>query len=75
MNIDNLARALTPTVLMLGVHLQWQDNRDAYRLIPILQWLQAANYGNDLTKGLLEGLTRTEREGVGPAAHIGNAIS
>ena len=70
MNIEWLATALVPSLLGLGVHLQWQGNPDAYRLIPILEWLKANGYGDDLVTGLLEGLLRTEREGVGPATYL-----
>ena len=71
MNIESLARALVPSLLGLGVHLQWQGNSDAYRLIPILQWIEANSYGNSFTKGLLENLSRTESEGVSPATYLG----
>ena len=56
MNIEWLAKALVPSLLSLGVHLQWQNNSDAYRLIPILQWIEANSYGNLFTKGLLDDL-------------------
>lgn len=67
MNIEWLAKALVPSLLGLGVHLQWQGNCDAYKLIPILEWVEENNYGNELTKGLLQGLSATQRDGVSPA--------
>jgi hypothetical protein len=67
MNIEWLARALVPSLLGLGVHLQWQGNRDAYRLIPLLEWVEENNYGNEFTRSLLQGLSRTQRDGVSPA--------
>jgi len=70
MNIEWLAKALVPSLLGLGVHLQWQGNRDAYRLIPILEWVKANGYGNPFTDGLLDGLSRTANEGVSPATHL-----
>ena len=65
-NIEGLGKALVPSLVGLGVHLQWQDNRDAYRLIPILEWIEARGFGDAFTKGLLEGLVATERAGTGP---------
>jgi len=70
MNIEWLASALVPSLLGLGVHLQWQGNTDAYLLIPILEWVEANGYGNPFTRGLLEGLSRTEREGVSPVTYL-----
>jgi hypothetical protein len=67
MNIERLARSLVPSLLGLGVHLQWQDNSDAYRLIPILEWVETNNFGSPFTRGLLEELLRTQRAGAGPA--------
>lgn len=69
-NIDSLARALVPSLLGLGVHLQWQNNPDAHCLIPILEWIEVNGYGDGFTKGLLQGLSSTEREGVGPATYL-----
>jgi hypothetical protein len=70
MNIERLARALVPSVLGLGAHLQHQDNSDAYRLIPILEWIESNRYGNSITPILLESLLRTQRDGVSPATYI-----
>jgi hypothetical protein len=69
-NIDDLARAFVPSLVGLGVHLQWQGNSDAYRLIPILDWVDSNGYGNEFVKGLLDGLLQTQREGTNPAAHL-----
>jgi hypothetical protein len=69
-NIELLARALTPAVLGLGAHLQHQDNCEAFRLIPILEWLEVNHFGNLLTGGLLEKLSRAKNEGVSPRKHL-----
>lgn len=70
MNIDRLARALTPVVLGLGAHLQHQGNRDAFRLIPILRWLESNRFGNLITPQLLEKLTRARDENVSQATYL-----
>jgi hypothetical protein len=70
MNIDWLAKALVPSLLTLGVHLQRQGNSEAYRLISILEWIETSKYGNELTKRLLEELSRAKREGVSPATYL-----
>lgn len=69
-NIESLARATTPVVLALGAHLQHQDNCEAFRLIPILEWLEANHFGNLLTGGLLEKLSRAKNEGASPRKHL-----
>lgn len=69
-NIESLARALTPAVLGLGAHLQHQDNCEAFRLIPVLEWLEANRYGNLLTGGLLEKLSRAKNNAVSPRKHL-----
>ena len=42
-NLLPLYQAFSPVLMNLGVHLQWQDNVDAYILIPVLQWLRGLN--------------------------------
>jgi hypothetical protein len=70
MNIPELARSLAPSVLGLGAHLQHQGNVAAFRLIPILEWLQENGFGNLMTGGLLEKLTRSRDEGVPPNTYL-----
>jgi hypothetical protein len=66
-NIADIARnAFVPSLLALGVHLQWQDNMDAYRLISALEWVQQMGYGDALTDGLLRGLLETKNARLGP---------
>lgn len=62
-NLAALAEALAPVAANLGVHLQWQDDRDAYRLIPVLEWLQARGALDGMGKGLLDGLKATQTKG------------
>jgi len=69
-NIEMLARALAPAVLVLGAHLQHQGNSDAFRLIPILEWLESNRYGNLTTPQLLRNLSRAQRENVSPATYL-----
>lgn len=70
MGIERLARTLVPPLLALGAHMQHQGNRDAFCLIPVLQWIQAKNFGNLITPQLLENLSRAQREGVSPATYL-----
>jgi hypothetical protein len=70
MNIEILARALVPPLLGLGAHLQHQGNRDAFRLIPILEWVESNGYGNLITPQLLQNLARAQREDVNPATYL-----
>jgi len=65
-NIRELAEAVAPPLISLGVHLQWQDNRDAYKLIDILDWLDKTGSLDELGRGLLRGLTTTRDQGKGP---------
>ncbi|MCX7418398.1 MAG: hypothetical protein NT013_02530 [Planctomycetia bacterium] len=70
MNIEWLAKALVPSLLGLGTHLQHQGNRDAFRLVPILEWVESNAFGNLFTPKLLENLSRAQREDVSPATYI-----
>lgn len=70
MNIHSLAKALVPPLVALGAHLQHQGNCEAFRLIPVLEWLESNAYGNLLTGGLLENLSRSQRENVSPATYL-----
>jgi hypothetical protein len=65
-NIDELLRAFVPTLLGLGVHLQWQDNVAAYRLIPALEFVHESGHGDGLIKGLLDGLVANRDAGLTP---------
>ena len=65
-NLLGLARVTAPVVLALGLHLQHQADPDAYRLIPILQWLRCQAVGGSMLDGLLEGLERNQSGGRSP---------
>ncbi len=67
-NLAELAEALAPVAANLGVHLQWQDDSDAYRLIPVLEWLKARGTLDGMGKGLLDGLRVTQARGQTPGA-------
>jgi len=69
MNIERVASAFVPSLLALGVHLQHQDNEGAYRLIPALEWVQENGFGNEMTKGLLDGLLKNKLAGLSPRPH------
>jgi len=66
-NIARLCQTVSPMLVNLGAHLQWQDDSTAYLLIPILEWLDAKGSLDDMGKGLLDGLRGTQARGVGPA--------
>ena len=66
-NIAALASVVAPAVVNLGVHLQWQDDWDAYRLIDVLEWLQSKGALDAFGDGLLKGLRATRALNVGPA--------
>jgi hypothetical protein len=69
-NIDKLCRTVGPMLVNLGAHLQWQDDSAAYRLIPVLEWLQDQRQLDEIGVGLLRGLRDTKERGVGPANDI-----
>lgn len=55
-NLDRLLGALEQIVLNLGVHLQYQNDADASRLIGVLEWLGEKGKLDGMGNGLLEGL-------------------
>ncbi len=65
-NVARLLEALVPCVVNLGVHLQWQNDRDAYRLLDVLAWLDERGALDSMDRGLLQGLRHTRELGVGP---------
>jgi hypothetical protein len=65
-NTGRLAESLSPGVTNLGAHLQWQDDPAAYRLIPFLEWLRDQGALDGFGFGLLEGLLRTQSQGLPP---------
>jgi hypothetical protein len=66
-NISALAAVVAPGVVNLGIHLQWQDDRDAYRLIDVLEWLQCKGALDGVGDQLLKGLRTTRDLNIGPA--------
>lgn len=66
-NIRRLCQTASPMLVNLGAHLQWQDNWAAYKLVPILEWLDEEGCLDEMGKGLLSGLHGTQERGVGPA--------
>lgn len=65
-NIPRLCKTLAPVLTNLGVHLQWQTDEAAYRLIPILEWLDQQHQLDEIGRGLLDGLRRMQAAGVKP---------
>jgi hypothetical protein len=65
-NLDELATALEPVALNLGVHLQWQNDKAAYQFIDVLEWLHQKKGLDPLGRGLLEGRKNTRAKGLGP---------
>jgi len=64
--VIDLAKALEPLLVNLGVHLQSQDDRSVYRLIPVLEWIDSLNLLGRMGKGLLDGIKRTQAAGLSP---------
>ena len=69
-NIPRLCETVSLVLVNLGAHLQWQNDQAAYKLLPVLEWLDAKGYLDPMGKGLLEGLQRTQARGEGPAEHL-----
>jgi len=69
-NIARLCQTIAPMLVNLGVHLQWQNGQAAYKLIPVLEWLDGEGRLDPIGKGLLEGLHGTQARGVGPAGIV-----
>lgn len=65
-NIDALVDTVTPALVNLGVHLQWQNNSDAYKFIGALDWIDRRGGLDEMDRGLLRGLIETRDRGVGP---------
>lgn len=66
MNIADLAQPAAEVLMNLGVNLQWQNNRDAYRLIEALEYLNDIDALDAMGQGLLKGLKETRDQGRGP---------
>lgn len=66
-NIPRLSQTSAPMVVNLGIHLQWQNDVAAYRLVPILEWFDAHGHLDPIGRGLLDGLRATQAAGGGPA--------
>jgi hypothetical protein len=65
-NIARLCATAGPMLTNLGAHLQWQDDWAAYKLVPILEWIDAQGHLDSMGKRLLDGLRGTQARGVGP---------
>jgi hypothetical protein len=72
-NIARLCQTASPMLVNLGAHLQWQDDWAAYKLVPILEWLDEQGHLDPMGKVLLDGLRGTQLRGVGPAAVVPDA--
>ncbi len=72
-NIPRLCQTASPILVNLGAHLQWQNDHAAYKLIPVLEWLDANGQLDPMGRGLLEGLRRTHARGMGPAEDLSGA--
>jgi hypothetical protein len=70
MNVERLARALAPSLLALGAHLQHQGDGNAFRLIPLLEWMVSRSYANLLMPQLLDNLRRARDENASPATYL-----
>lgn len=66
-NIARLCQTAAPMLVSLGTHLQWQDDRAAYDLLPLLRWINSQGLLDPMGQGLIENLERTQAKGGGPA--------
>jgi hypothetical protein len=64
--VIDLAKALEPLLVNLGVHLQSQDDRAVYSLVSLLEWIDSLNLLGRMGKGLLDGIKRTQAAGLSP---------
>jgi hypothetical protein len=66
-NIARLCQTAAPVLVNLGTHLQWQNDRAAYDLLPILRWINSQGLLDPMGQGLIENLEMAQAEGGGPA--------
>jgi len=69
-NISRLCLTAAPILVSLGTHLQWQNDKAAYELIPVLEWLELKGHLDPMGKGLLDGLRETKAKDIGPGDEI-----
>jgi hypothetical protein len=60
-------------LVSLGTHLQWQNDRTAYDLLPVLRWINNQGLLDPMGQGLVEGLERAQAKGGGPADDLAAA--
>jgi hypothetical protein len=66
-NIARLCQTAAPMLVSLGTHLQWQNDRAAYDLLPALRWINSQGLLNPMGQGLIENLERAQAKGGGLA--------
>jgi hypothetical protein len=66
-NLTALADTVAQAVVNLGVNLQWQNDRAAYRFIDAIEWLKDVGALDSLGDALLDGLRTTRAQGLGPS--------
>lgn len=66
-NIARLCQTAAPMLVSLGTHLQWQDDRAAYDLLPVLRWINNQGLLDPMGQGLIENLERAQAKGGSPA--------
>ena len=69
-NIQRLCETVSLVLINLGAHLQWQNDQAAYKLLPVLEWLDANGHLDPMGKGLLAGLQGTQARGAGPTEDL-----
>ena len=65
-NVARLCQTAAPVLVNLGIHLQHQNDRAAYSLIPALEWLNVRRALDVIGQGLLHGLKDAQVRGDGP---------
>ena len=69
-NLPRLCQNAAMILTSLGTHLQWQNDKAAYELIPVLQWLRQQGSLDSMGDGLLNGLLATEAKGINPGDEL-----
>ncbi len=66
-NLSRLCQTVSPILVNLGTHLQWQNEMIAYDFLPLLKWINSRGLLDPMGQGLIENLERAKAKGGGPA--------
>jgi hypothetical protein len=69
-NLERLCQTAEPLLVNLGIHLKSQNDRAAYALVPVLEWLGKRHLLGGIGQGLLTQLIEASQRGLGPAEDL-----